>query len=207
MIIPGRSRQNGKRGRMKEKGLKVDELAQLTGLSIDEIRRLTREYDDLFSYRTIGKVKIFTERAVKTVQELREFAGKGLLPDEIREEIHAGKRPETGGTAEPEELREAVGIQLPPEIVIDLRTMQDALAHQQRQITRLTDHLERERAARETDSAGLLTVIDRMGDRLDRQEQKLAVIAEWVEYFEARVDATDALVSRTLLDRIRGALR
>ncbi len=133
---------------MKEKELKIDDIAQLTGLSVEGVRHLVREYDDLFSYRTLGRVKLFSQRAVKTVQNLKELAGKGLAPDEVRNEVRAGKIPQPpAGGAEESDGTDALGrSSSPPEIVIEFRTMQDALAHQHRQIARLTDDLAQERA-------------------------------------------------------------
>ncbi|MDN7026069.1 hypothetical protein FGU65_14465 [Methanoculleus sp. FWC-SCC1] len=193
---------------MKEKELKIDDIAHLTGLSVEEVRHLVREYDDLFSYRMIGKAKLFPQKAVKIIQNLKELSGKGLAPDEVRTEVRAGKvsQAPAGGAEETVEPMPP-GVQLPPEIVVEFRMMQDAIAHQHRQIARLTGDLAQERAATQDEVASLLQVIDRLTERLNKQEQKLGVIADWVEYFDARVDTMDEALNRRLSARIRAALK
>lgn len=193
---------------MKEKELKIDDIAHLTGLSVEEVRHLVREYDDLFSYRMIGKAKLFPQKAVKIIQNLKELSGKGLAPDEVRTEVRAGKNPQApaGSTEEAVEPMPP-GVQLPPEIVIEFRAMQDAIAHQHRQIARLTGDLAQERAATQDEVASLLQVIERLTERLNKQEQKLGVISEWVDYFDLRVDTMDETLKRRLSARIRAALK
>ncbi len=193
---------------MKEKELKIDDIAHLTGLSVEEVRHLVREYDDLFSYRMIGKAKLFPQKAVKTVQNLKELSDKGLAPGEVRDEVRAGKIPQPSPDGA-EEIPEFAppGVQLPPEIVIEFRTMQDAIAHQHRQIARLTDDLEQERAAMREENAVLLRTIDGLSERLDKQQQKLGVVAEWVEYFDSRVDTMDEILSRKFFEKIKASLK
>ncbi len=195
-------------GRMKEKELKIDDIAQLTGLSVEEVRHFVREYDDLFSYRMIGKAKLFPQKAVKVIQNLKELSDKGLAPDEVRGEVRTGKTPQPSpDSAEENPEFTSPGVRLPPEIVIEFRTMQDAVAHQHRQIARLTDDLEQERAAMQEEIVSLLRTIDGLTERLDKQQQKLGVIAEWVDYFDSRVDTMDEILSRRFLEKIKASLK
>ena len=44
---------------MREKELKIGDIAHLTGISEQDVRTLIRTYDNLFIYRTIGPVMLF----------------------------------------------------------------------------------------------------------------------------------------------------
>ncbi len=61
---------------MSEKELKIGDIAHLTGLTEQDVRRLIQTYESLFTYRTIGPVRLFPQRAVKIVRELAELSGK-----------------------------------------------------------------------------------------------------------------------------------
>ena len=144
---------------MSEKELKIGDIAHLTGLTEQEVRRLIQTYESLFTYRTIGPVRLFPQRAVKIVRELAELSGKGLSPDEITERLKSGKRP----AAPEEEAAEEAGpaaAPLPAEVVIDLGVMRDTLALQERRIARLSEELDRERQERASETAQLRRTID-----------------------------------------------
>jgi len=186
---------------MREKELKIGDIAHLTGISEQDVRTLIRTYDSLFTYRTIGPVRLFPEKAVAIVREILELSGKGLTPGEIAEEVGSGRKP-----AAPEEPAEEVGrtgVPLPPGVVLDLPVMQDTLARQERRIARLTDELERERELRKEEVARLQAAVDRLQGDLDGQQEQLAVVAEWVAYFDRQMDE----VSRPVLERIRRMFR
>jgi len=176
---------------MKEKELKIDDIAQITGIPAEEVRRIIGAYDGLFTYRTIGRVKLFPHTAVRTVQDLAALTARGLAQDEVLEEYRSEGTPRAAPTG-----AEEPGVRLPPEVVVDLQVMRDALAQQQRQMTRLFDELERERER----SA---EAIDRLNERLEHQQRQLDVVSDWVEYFDAQVDE----MNRPLLEKIRQALR
>ncbi|WP_292518353.1 hypothetical protein [Methanoculleus sp.] len=178
---------------MRDKELKIGDIARLTGISEQDVRRLVRTYDSLFTYRTVGRVKLFPEKAVRIVTELVELSKNGLTPEEVTEEIRTGGRP-----AAPEEPAEEVGRiapPLPPEVVLDLGVMQETLARQERQITRLVAELERERKERREEASGLQK-------RLDEQQEELVLVAEWVDYFDRQMDE----VSRPVFERVRRTL-
>jgi len=183
---------------MNEKELKIGDIAQLTGLTEQDVRSLIQTYESLFTYRTIGRVRLFPQRAVKIVRELAELSGKGLSPEEITQEVKSGKRsaaPEEGPT---EEIGPAAA-SLPPEVVIDLGVMRDTLAMQERRIARLAEELDRERQERASETAQLRKAIDDLEERLSEQKRHLALVAEWVDYFDRQMDD----LTRPLVERFR----
>lgn len=185
---------------VSEKELKIGDIAHLTGISEQDVRALVQTYDSLFTYRTIGRVKLFPEKAVRIVQDLADLSGKGLTPEEVAEEVRSSKK-----SAVPEEPAEPVariGVALPPETVIEFRVMQETLARQERRITQLVDELEQERRMREEEAAWFREAVDRLQRRLDRQQEQLAVVAEWVDYFDRQMDE----VTLPALERVRRTL-
>ncbi|HQD25014.1 MULTISPECIES: hypothetical protein [Methanoculleus] len=178
---------------MKDKELKIGDIASLTGISERDVRRLVQTYDSLFTYRTVGPVKLFPPKAVDIVRELIELSGKDLTPEEVAEEIRSGKKPEPQG--EPAEAIERAAAPLPPEVVFEIRAMQETLARQERQIARLVAELEQEREERREEAA-------KLQERLDAQQRELAVVAEWVDYFDRRMDE----VTLPVFERVRRTL-
>lgn len=183
---------------MSEKELKIGDIAHLTGLTEQEVRRLIQTHESLFTYRTIGPVRLFPQRAVKIVRELAELSGKGLSPDEITERLKSGKRP-AAPEEEAAEEAEPAAAPLPAEVVIDLGVMRDTLALQERRIARLSEELDRERQERASETAQLRRTIDDLEERLSEQKRHLALVAEWVDYFDRQVDE----ITRPLLERLR----
>lgn len=183
---------------MSEKELKIGDIAHLTGLTEQEVRRLIQTYESLFTYRMIGPVRLFPQRAVKIVRELAELSGKGLSPDEITERLKSGKRP-AAPEEEAAEEAEPAAAPLPAEVVIDLGVMRDTLALQERRIARLSEELDRERRERASETAQLRRTIDDLEERLSEQKRHLALVAEWVDYFDRQVDE----ITRPLLERLR----
>ena len=183
---------------MKEKELKIGDIAHLTGLSEQDVRALIQTYDSLFTYRTIGRARLFPQKAAKIVGELAELSGRGLTPDEITEEIRSGR----GRTPaeEPAEKIDRTAVSLPPEVVIELGMMRDTLARQERRIVRLTGELEQERELRVEETLRLQKIVDGLQERIAAQQEQLVLVAKWVDYFDHQMDE----VTRPMLDRLRG---
>ena len=184
---------------MSMKELKIGDIAHLTGISEQDVRALVRTYDSLFTYRTIGPVRLYPENAVGIVRELADLSGRGLAPHEIVEEVRSGRR--SVAPEEPAEEVERAAAPLPPEVVIDLAVMRDMLARQERRIVRLADDLERERELRMAEVARLRETVDDLQERLRAQRGELTLVAEWVDYFDRRMDD----LTRPVLERVRRA--
>ncbi|KAF5031469.1 hypothetical protein DSECCO2_627440 [anaerobic digester metagenome] len=194
---PARGRAGAKGGTMSERELKIGDIAHLTGISEQDVRTLVRTYESLFSYRTIGPVRLYPEKTIAIIREILELSGKGLTSGEITEEISIGRRP--GAPEKPADEVARTCVALPPGLVLDLPMMQDTLARQERRIARLTGELEQEQERRKEEVARLQEAVDRLQGNLDRQQEQLAVVAEWVAYFDQRMDE----VTRPMLERFR----
>jgi len=184
---------------MSEKELKIGDIAHLTGLSEQDVRRLIQTYDSLFTYRTIGPVRLFPQKTVKIVRELMDLSGKSLTPEEITLEVRSGKKAAAPEGPAPE--IERTGVLLPPEVVLDLRVMQETLARQERRIAQMAADLERVQEERREEATRLQETLDRLQERLDKHQRDLVIVAEWVDYFDGQMDG----VSRPMLDRVRRA--
>lgn len=182
---------------MTGKELKIGDIAHLTGISEQEVRTLVQTYDTLFTYRTIGRVRLFSPKAVKIVRELIELSGRGFSPDEIAEEVKSGRKSAASEEPAVEVARNAAP--LPPEVVIDIGVMRDTLARQERRIARLVEDLEREQQLRMEETGRLQKAIDDLQERLSAQQEQLALVAEWVDYFDRQMDE----VTRPVLARFR----
>ncbi|WP_250986169.1 hypothetical protein [Methanoculleus oceani] len=181
---------------MTEKELKIGDIARLTGISEQDVRTLVQTYDSLFTCRTIGPVRLFPPKTVRIVRELIELSGKGLSPDEIVGEIRSGRKP---SPEEPAGEVDRTAVPLPPEVVIDLGVMQDTLARQERRIARLVDELKREQGLRVEEIGRLQKTVDDLQEQLRAQREQLGVVAEWVDYFDRRMDEA----TRPVLERVR----
>ncbi|MCM2464912.1 hypothetical protein DIC75_01050 [Methanoculleus sp. CWC-02] len=179
-----------------EKELKIGDIARLTGISEQDVRTLVQTYDSLFTCRTIGPVRLFPPKTVRIVRELIELSGKGLSPDEIVGEIRSGRKP---SPEEPAGEVDRTAVPLPPEVVIDLGVMQDTLARQERRIARLVDELKREQGLRVEEIGRLQKTVDDLQEQLRAQREQLGVVAEWVDYFDRRMDEA----TRPVLERVR----
>ncbi|MDK2988538.1 MAG: hypothetical protein PWR16_67 [Methanoculleus sp.] len=182
---------------MTEKELKIGDIAHLTGISEQEVRTLVQTYDTLFTYRTIGRVRLFPPKAVAIVRELIELSGRGLSAEEIGEEVKSGRK-----SAAPEEPAGKVvrsAAPLPPEVAIDMGVMRDTLARQERRIARLVEELEQEQKLRTEEFGRLQKAVDDLQERLSTQQEQLALVAEWVDYFDRQMDE----VTRPALERFR----
>lgn len=182
---------------MHEKELKIGDIANLTGLSEQDVRALIQTYDSLFTYRKIGQARLFPQKAVKVVRELAELSGRGLSPDEIAEEVKTGRK--SDAAEEPAEEIDRTAAPLPPEVVIDLGVMRDTLARQERRIARLAEDLELERDLRAEEAERFQKAVADLEERLSAQQQQLALIAKWVDYFDRQMDEA----TRPVLDRFR----
>jgi DNA-binding transcriptional MerR regulator len=185
---------------MRERELKIGDIAQITGLSEQDVRMFVQKYDGLFTYRTIGKVKLFPPKAVDIVRDIVALSGKDLSPEEITEEIRHGAK--QSQEEEPSVEVPVTGAPLPPEVVLDFRIMQETLANQQRQISRLTAELDDERTLRQTESRQAQQSIEGLQEQLDGMRRQLAIVADWVDYFDARMDEC----ARPLSERVKRSL-
>lgn len=182
---------------MHEKELKIGDIANLTGLSEQDVRALIQTYDGLFTYRTIGPVRLFPQKAAKIVRELADLSGRGFSPDEIAEEVRSGKK--QAAPAEPVEEIGRAAAPLPPEVVIEFGVMRDTLARQERRIVTLTEELEQERELRAREAERFQKAVNDLEDRLSAQQEHLALVAEWVNYFDRQMDE----VTRPVFERFR----
>jgi CII-binding regulator of phage lambda lysogenization HflD len=84
-------------------------------------------------------------------------------------------------------------------VVIDLGVMRDTLARQERRIARLAEDLELERDLRAEEAERFQKAVADLEERLSAQQQQLALIAKWVDYFDRQMDEA----TRPVLDRFR----
>ena len=68
---------------MKDKILKAADIAGLTGITEEEVKRISKEFSKAIPSRDLGKVKIYEEKAAGIISGISDLTRKGLSNDEI----------------------------------------------------------------------------------------------------------------------------
>jgi len=181
-----------RRGTVVKKELKIGDIARIAGLSEEDVRRYTRDHDELFAYRTIGRVKLFSPRAVQTVRELAGLAS-GQAEEQPRSQPEAAASGGAPAQVYPPE---------PAEAVVGARVIGDTVAHIQRQLGRLQGEFAGQRESVGRTIEELQESVDLLRRQLEAQQRQIAIIGEWIDYFDAQMDA----MNRPLVERIRHRL-
>lgn len=158
--------------------LKPSEIADLAALPEDEVRGYIAAYPDLFPYRSIGPVRLYSPKAVEIAKKCAEAAREGKQPEETVREA----APAVEGEEAPSQVTQAY---------LEARDLKDVVARQEQQIDALRREMERRECA-------LLERVAALEGALARQERQASLVAEWIDYFDAEIDR----FRRPLIERI-----
>ncbi|WP_298670243.1 hypothetical protein [uncultured Methanofollis sp.] len=158
---------------------KPAEIADLAGLPETEVREYLASHPDLFRYRSIGPVRLYTAAAVETVKKLSEAVKEGKKPEESVDPVE-----EEGPVPAPSPVVQAYA---------EARDLKDVVARQDAEIAALRSGLESQRQVLEARVAVL-------EEALAAETRKTTLLSEWVEYFDYEI----ALLKRPLLERLFG---
>lgn len=71
--------------------VRIQEIAGLLSLSEELVRRYADEYDEFLPHRTIGKVRLYEQRAVKRFRVIADLSAQGMYHDAIIAVLKGGK--------------------------------------------------------------------------------------------------------------------
>lgn len=162
---------------MKMQYFKPAEIADLAGVPEAEVRGYLADHPDLFHFRSIGPVRLYTEAAVDTVKKLSEAAKKGKNIEDVTDQIVEEVSP-----AAPSPVVQAYA---------EARDLKDEVARQETEIAALRTELESERQVLEAR-------IRTLEEAVAAEQRKSSLISEWVDYFDSEI----TLLKRPLLKRL-----
>jgi DNA-binding transcriptional MerR regulator len=180
------------------KKLKTGDIARITGMPEEKVREYADLYRDLIPSRSMGRIRLYDENAVKVFREIATLDEGGSDTDEVRGRLGGRKkgrrviRPATGVP----EVRPASAVAPSPasppvparQGACDTR-LTETVALQEQQIKRLRARVEeQEKRIRDLDEE-LRRRTDHLDAQNDTRQQQLKIAVEWIEYFDRRLDA------------------
>jgi DNA-binding transcriptional MerR regulator len=193
---------------MKEKHLRIRDIAEETGISETAVRAYVQEFGDLLPSHALGRVNLYNESAVHLIRKIDALASEGSSQEEIARALQrgGGQRPRAAAHARPRPQRGAPPQQgaaktsahptpapapaLPPGD--HLRGLRDTIALQEQQIKAIHRRLE---AMIQTDErlgeqvSGLRAHLDEVQAVHARQVE---IMEQWMAYYERRLDLYEA---------------
>jgi len=176
---------------LANKELKIGDISRITGIPEKDVRKYTEVHKDRFSFRMIGKVKLFNPKAVDVVRELAESDGS-LNQEPLPEKPRANPAARSG-TATPAPFPQ------PMEMVIGVQAMSEGLAHLHLRIDKLAEKIEGQSETIELSLAGIRESVDLLGRQFEAQQKQIEIIGDWIAYFDGQLDG----MKRPLIEKIR----
>ena len=202
---------------MKEKPLKINDIARETGFPEKIIRGYTEEYKDLYSSRKIGRISVYDRQAVKLTANIIELQSKGLKKEEIIEKLGRGKKnrdlternklhpkPTTQQTSQIQHTRHpATGRALTKNsmtqttipVPVERRTPEirvidhsDAIALQEQQIKRIIGRAETVERELTKAHEELSEVTGENRILSAAHNEQIKITSDWIEYFDKKLD-------------------
>ncbi|MEA2035581.1 MAG: MerR family transcriptional regulator [Euryarchaeota archaeon] len=199
---------------MKEKPLKINDIARETGFPEKIIRGYTEEYKDLYSSRKIGRISVYDRQAVKITADISELQSKGLKKEEIIKKLGRGKKnrdliernnphtkPATRQTsrtshpATPGALTKNSMIQTHIPAPVERKSPEnravdhsDAIALQEQQIKRVTKRAETLETELTKAREELSEVTEENKILSAAHNEQIRITGDWIEYFDKKLD-------------------
>lgn len=192
---------------MKEKHLKIADIARLAELSLSDARDYARSFDTLIPSRKLGRIRIYEESAVPIFRNISALNSQGYDQDRIREEL------KPGGQRKPQKMLQR---QIPPspqpaqappdsprvqknasptirgfDNERALTALKEKGAMQDRQIGQMRIRIEELEKKLEEMNSTLSLLTDRLNQSIESQQKQAGSIGEWIDYFEARSEARE----------------
>lgn len=187
---------------MKERRLRIRDIAEETGISEQTVRTYIQKYGDLLPSHAVGRVKLYDEPAVKLIRNIDALTSEGSSPEDIARTLkrkgsprsRAGAHPVTQRTPPPQQgATHAPAPPAPSPLPGEhLRALRDATALQEQQIKAIHRRLEEMNRTDERlggEIAGIRTHLDEMQSAHTRQVE---IIEQWMTYYDRRLEAYEA---------------
>ncbi|MBN1194771.1 MAG: hypothetical protein JXA08_05435 [Methanomicrobiaceae archaeon] len=177
--------------------IKIGNIVARTGLSEKDVRTFAQEYDELLSYRQLGRVKLYTESAIGTIAEIARLTGEGKDHAAITREIGGGpgtrRVPATSRrvTARPAPASGSPAHQPAFRPVISPTAVAEMTARYEQQLKRLRARVETQEKALQAAKDGLLEARSVINRIIGATDEQAAITEEWITYFDARLRAIE----------------
>jgi DNA-binding transcriptional MerR regulator len=193
---------------MKERHLRIRDIAEETGISETSVRTYVQEFGDLLPSHRVGRVKLYREPAVNLIRKIDALASEGSSPEDIasalrrggtqrsRAPAHARSRPQTrtppraGPAKPPAAPAPAPAPPLPP--VDHLRGLRDTIALQEQQIKAIHRRLDAAAQADERLAGEIADLCGHLGAVQAAHARQVEIIEQWMAYYERRLDLYEA---------------
>lgn len=184
---------------MKERHLRVKDIAEETGISETSVRAYVREFGDLLPSRAVGRVKLYRESAVPLIQKIDALSSQGGSPEDIARALQRGGGQRSAAAAKARQ-EGAVKTPAPPApapapAVLPgdhLRGLRDTIALQEQQIKAIHRRLEAMVGADERLGEEVSALRAHMDEVQAVHARQVEIIEQWMAYFERRLDLHEA---------------
>jgi len=172
--------------------IKIGNIVAQTGLSEKDVRAFAQEYDELLSYRQLGRVKLYTESAIGTIAEIARLTGEGKDHTAITKEIGGGPGTRrVPATSRRVTARPAPAPQPALRPVISPTAVAEMTARYEQQLKRLRARVETQEKALQAAKDGLLEARSVINRIIGATGEQAAITEEWITYFDARLRAIE----------------
>jgi DNA-binding transcriptional MerR regulator len=192
---------------MKEKHLKIADIARLAELSRSDARDYARSFDTLIPSRKLGRIRIYEENAVPIFRNISALIRQGYDQDQIRKELKPGaqrkpqkmlKRQVPPSPQPAQAFSDSPRVQKNASPTIRgfdngraLNAMKENDAMQDRQIGQMKARIEELEKKLEEMNCTLSLLTDRLNQSIESQQKQLGSIGEWIDYFETRSETRE----------------
>ncbi|MBN2733825.1 MAG: hypothetical protein JXQ82_03075 [Methanomicrobiaceae archaeon] len=194
---------------MRDKILKAADIAEICGVTEEEVKRISKEFSNAIPQRDFGRVKIYEEKAAGIISKISGLTQKGLSTDEIlasfgciaakksTKEKVSEKIRENPVSADNKPKRVSPGVIETAEKTVNQAIAKTSMAINRdsdkfgsleiriSKITARLENLEKEILDNKTESDKKYEELKEMIFTLDK---KMSVANEWVDFFENSLD-------------------
>jgi DNA-binding transcriptional MerR regulator len=188
---------------MKDKNLKIADIASITGLSEEEVRNYATDYQTILPSRKLGRIRLYDAKAAQIISDIADSVSKGMDKEAIQAKFGKNKPRkriggENGETRQKFASKEEPPTFTPPEREIAQKSpaVEERIALQERQIKRLRDMIRTREQINETALRDLEERIAHIHHMLENQQRQIDNISEWVGYFDGMLDAQRSHLER-----------
>ncbi len=188
------------------KRLKTADIAEITGLSEEEIRDIARRHSNRIPSQKVGRIQVFDEKAADIFTSLaHEESGKKTIPQNHEERARPAvkQKGKTGAasrlstiskTREEEEkaVKAADGGKGPSPSGRVPTQLINTVAMQGQQFSRFSDRLTAVENAANADREAFKEQIERLERQVAALQEQMEAVDSWIQYVDLRLDAGDA---------------
>jgi DNA-binding transcriptional MerR regulator len=198
---------------MKERRLRISEIAGETGIPEQTVRAYIKEFGDLIPAHTVGRVKLYHEPAVNLIRKIDALTSEGSSPEDIARALQRGgaQRSHAGARSRPRPQKVQPLQQAAPPAPLPapplpsgehLRGLRDTIALQEQQIKAIHRRLEEIKQADEHNLREIAGLHMRLDEVQAAQARQIEIIEQWMAYYEQRLDMYEASV-KDAMERMR----